>query len=181
MEVKNIEILNNKQIKKCSTKKLTEEKIRVDVKKWTFGRENYSHENQLNNIKTIIKNNYKHIDEITKIILQQINKKIYGYRQQDIIKKLFNNEKFITIVSIANKMIECNLKCYYCFGEMNVLYDISRETSQWTVDRINNDLGHNIDNFHLSCLECNLKKRKRDDKKFLFTKQMKLIKVDNSI
>ena len=44
---------------------------------------------------------------------------------------------------------------------MNVLYDISREMTQWSVDRINNDLGHDIDNYHLACLECNLKRRRR--------------------
>ena len=47
-------------------------------------------------------------------------------------------------------MVECELKCYYCKCEMNVLYDISREMRQWTVDRIDNDLGHNIDNYYLA-------------------------------
>ena len=75
-------------------------------------------------------------------------------------------------------MVECELKCYYCKIEMNVLYDISRELKQWTVDRINNDLGHNYDNYYLACLECNLKRRRRSDEKFLFTKQMKLVKID---
>ena len=75
-------------------------------------------------------------------------------------------------------MIECQLKCYYCQIELNVLYDISREMKQWTVDRINNDLGHNKDNFYIACLECNLKRRRRSDDKFLFTKQLKIIKSD---
>ena len=75
-------------------------------------------------------------------------------------------------------MVECELKCYYCKNEMSVLYNISREMKQWTVDRINNDLGHNVDNYYLACLECNLKRRRRSDDKFLFTKQMKLVKVD---
>jgi hypothetical protein len=59
---------------------------------------------------------------------------------------------------------------------MAVLYDISREMKQWTVDRIDNNLGHNNDNFHLACLECNLKRRRRTDEKFLFTKKLNLIK-----
>ena len=62
---------------------------------------------------------------------------------------------------------------------MFVLYDISREKNQWTVDRIDNDTGHRDDNFHLACLECNLKRRRRTDEKYLFTKQMKLIKRDH--
>ena len=74
-------------------------------------------------------------------------------------------------------MCDCELKCYYCLSEMNVLYDISRESKQWTVDRIDNDLGHNLTNFYLACLECNLTRRRRSDDKFLFTKQMKLVKL----
>ena len=147
------------------------------AEKWTFTTDDYSHDNQLNNIKKLIENKHKFTDQTTKIYLQQINKKIYGYKQQDITKKLLDNENFITLESVTNKMIECGLKCYYCHREMNVLYDISRESKQWSVDRINNDLGHNIDNFYLACLECNLKRRRRSDEKFLFTKQMKLVKV----
>ena len=124
----------------------------------------------------ISNNNLNYINDISKIAIQEINKKIYGYKQQDKIKKHFNEIVFINFGSIINKMIECELKCRYCKNEMNVLYDISREMKQWSVDRINNDLGHNIDNYHLACLECNLKRRRRTDEKFLFTKQLKIVK-----
>jgi len=77
-------------------------------------------------------------------------------------------------------MIECELKCRYCSTEMNILYDISREIHQWSVDRIDNDVGHNIDNYHLACLDCNLKRRRRTDEKFLFTKQLNIVKQDNT-
>jgi len=171
----------NKRVKsqQIEDHKKNKDKKRIAAENWTFTLDDYAYENQLNNIKKIVENNYQYIDQTTKITLQQINKKIYGYKQQDIIKKLLNNEIFITLESVTNKMIECDLKCYYCSCEMNVLYDISRESKQWSVDRINNDLGHNIDNYYLACLECNLKRRRRSDKKFLFTKQMKLVKVDN--
>ena len=157
--------------------KKNKDKKRVAAENWTFTTNDYAHENQLNNIKLILENGYKFTDQTTKIVLQQINKKIYGYKQQDIVKKLLNNDKLITLESVINKMIECELKCYYCTCEMNVLYDISREMKQWSVDRIDNNLGHNIDNYYLACLECNLKRRRRSDDKFLFTKQMKLVKV----
>jgi len=180
METKNIIFNdNNKRVKKNPLEhhKTNKEKKRVDAENWTFTPDDYACESQLNNIKNIVQNNYTFTDKTTKITLQQINKKIYGYKQQDIIKKLWNNENFITLESVINKMIETELKCYYCCCEMNVLYDISREMKQWTVDRIDNDLGHNIDNYYLACLECNLKRRRRSDDKFLFTKQMKLVKV----
>jgi hypothetical protein len=180
MEYKNI-ILNktvSKQIIENYKKEKT--KKRVESGNWKFTDDDYLYENQFNTIKNIHSNNYIHNNEISKITIQQINKKIYGYKQQDNIKKLFNNDKFINLESIINKMIECELKCYYCKTEMNVLYDISREMKQWTVDRINNDLGHNLDNFYLACLECNLKRRRRSDEKFLFTKQLKIVKRDET-
>jgi hypothetical protein len=126
----------------------------------------------------ISNNNLKYFDEVTKIVVQQINSKIYGYKHQDIIKKYLNKEKFLTFQSIIQKMIECELKCRYCKEEMFVLYDVSRELYQWSVDRIDNNVGHNIDNYHLACLECNLKRRRRTDEKFLFTKQLNIIKQD---
>jgi len=126
-----------------------------------------------------IRNGYKYIDDVSKIALQQITKKIYGYKQQDIIKKHFNDTEFITINSIIDKMVECELKCHYCSEPMNILYDISREAKQWSVDRIDNDKGHNLNNYFLACLECNLKRRRRNDDKFLFTKQLKLIKKED--
>ena len=92
---------------------------------------------------------------------------------------MLTESKFLTFESVINKMIECELKCRYCKNEMNVLYDISREMRQWSVDRVDNDVGHNIDNFHLACLECNLKRRRRTDEKFLFTKQLNIIKIND--
>ena len=177
MESKSIILTKNIKKQLIEDHKKNKERKRVVSENWTFTNEDFAYEKQFENIKTIQSNEYNYNDDKTKITLQQINKKIYSYKQQDIIKKHLNNDKFINLESIINKMIECELKCYYCKCEMNVLYDISREMKQWTVDRINNDLGHNIDNFYLACLECNLKRRRRSDDKFLFTKQMKLVKV----
>jgi hypothetical protein len=178
METKNI--MFTKNVKKQMYHDKKTEKKRVASDNWSFTNEDYLYTNQMKVIKNIKLNNFHPMDEISKISIQQINKKIYSYKRQDIVKKHFNNEKFIHFESIIDKMIECQLKCYYCKCEMNVLYDISREMKQWTVDRINNDLGHNLDNYYLACLECNLKRRRRGDDKFLFTKQLNLIKVNEN-
>ena len=170
-------------VKTTTKKKLIEQynkstnKKRIQTENWCFNKENYAYENQIKIIKKIFDNGYKSNDYVSNIALQQINRKIYSYKQQDIIKKRLNIDEFITAKSIINKMVECKLKCYYCSCEMNVLYDISREMKQWTVDRIDNNLGHNLTNYYLACLECNLKRRRRNDDKFLFTKQMKLVKL----
>lgn len=152
-------------------------KKRVETENWKFDVENYDYVNQIKMIKVIQTNNYIHNNDVSKIAIQQINRKIYGYKQQDINKKRLNELEFITFKSIIDKMVECELKCYYCSTEMDVLYNISRENKQWTVDRIDNDLGHNLTNYYLACLDCNLKRRRRSDDKFLFTKQMKLVKL----
>jgi hypothetical protein len=174
----------NKVVRKKAIKEHVKEKEknkkRVEAENWTFDVEYYAHEKQLNMIQEIVANNCNYTDNVSKIAVQQIHRKIYGYKQQDLIKKLFKECEFITFDSIVHKMIECQLKCYYCSTEMSVLYDVSREMKQWTVDRIDNDLGHNITNYYLACLECNLKRRRRSDDKFLFTKQLKIIKTDST-
>lgn len=171
-------VFNNKTKKHLIQQRNKEKnKKRVQTESWNFDPENYTYENQIKIIKKILDNNYKSCDYVSNITLQQINRKIYSYKQQDIIKNHYNSHEFITLKSIIDKMLDCELKCYYCSCEMNVLYDISREMKQWTVDRINNDLGHNLTNYYLACLECNLKRRRRSDDKFLFTKQMKIVKL----
>lgn len=170
---------NKYQIKKLNNNYVKETKKRVGSEKWTFSDEHFKYENQLKMIQDILNNNFNHTDDVSKIAIQEINKKISGYKQQDVIKKLLNKDEFLTFKSVINKMIESELKCRYCKKELSVLYDISREMTQWSVDRIDNDKGHNVDNFHLACLDCNLKRRRRTDEKFLFTKQLNIIKQDN--
>jgi hypothetical protein len=181
---------NNKyQINKYLNKKniVKEPKKRIVTEKWSFSDKYFDHNDQmkliyniLNKIEPELEEGEKESIKVTKILIQEINKKISGYKQQDIHKKKLNINEFITFESIIEKMIECKLKCRYCNENMNVLYDISRESKQWSVDRIDNDLGHNINNYHLACLDCNLKRRRRTDEKFLFTKQLKLVKKDEN-
>jgi hypothetical protein len=167
-----------KQYKGLIKKEKTQK--RVEAEKWTFTDEDYAYDNQFAIIKELYTNSHLTNDnhnKTYKTILQQINKKIYGYKHQDLHKNIFLEQEFITLPNVLQKMVDCELKCYYCQIEMNVLYDISREAKQWTVDRINNDLGHNTTNFYLACLDCNLKRRCRNDAKFLFTKQLKIVKI----
>lgn len=155
-----------------------EVKKRVSTDNWDFEVQQYTYANQMKMIIDISNNHLHSLDNVSKIAIQEINKKISSYKQQDKLKKKLCEEEFITFESIIHKMIECELKCRYCNSEMNVLYDNSREMKQWSVDRVDNDKGHNINNYHLACLECNLKRRRRTDEKFLFTKQLNIIKQD---
>ncbi len=177
----NITGQNNKyQMKKLIKERKTEPKKREVTKKWNFDEDNFNYDKQMKLINDISKMNLENNidDEITKIAVQEINKKICSYKHQDIIKKKLDINSFIDFNCVIDKMIECELKCRYCKCEMSVLYDITREMKQWSVDRIDNEKGHNKDNFHLACLDCNLKRRRRTDEKFLFTKQLSIVKKD---
>ena len=65
----------------------------------------------------------------------------------------------------------------YCKENCLIAYENVRENTQWTLDRINNDIGHSKDNVVICCLKCNLKRGTLNDEKFKFTKQMKIIKT----
>ena len=167
---------NKYQIKKLTQEKKTDKK-RVEIEKLNVPEEYFIFEKQVEILKNVL--NTEEDKNTSKIMLKQIEKKIYSYKQQDIDKKVLNNEKFIDIKYIIDKLIETGIKCYYCKCEMYILYKNVRDLKQWSVDRVNNDLGHNNDNIVLACLDCNLKRRRKSSDKFLFTKQLNIIKQDN--
>jgi len=172
---------NRYMIKKLTQNKALERK-RIKRAKWNLSQDELQFANQLKVINEMffdnLCDNKIYNNEMTKIITQQINQKITGYKNQDVIKNIFDVHNFIVFTDIISRMNNCELKCYYCKQEMVVLYDVSREMKQWSVDRIDNNKGHNKDNFHLACLECNLKRRNQSDDKFLFTKQLNIIQKD---
>ena len=148
-----------------------------------------SHEKQLEiiqdlqNNKTkddIIKDEIKNqsVIVIVKECIDSINKKIASYKQQDILKEKFNKEDFINFTDVISILNNCNLKCCYCESEVFILYEMVRECKQWTLDRINNDIGHNKNNVVISCLECNLKRRKTNKDAFMFTKNLKITREE---
>ena len=158
-----------------------EMKKRVVTQNWNFDNKWYEYSYQIQILKSINNNSNNINDEISKIMAQEINKKINNYKQQDLLKNRYDKEKFITFENVIKKIAATELKCRYCDCELAILYDISREMKQWSIDRIDNDQGHNNDNFHLACLDCNLKRRRRTDEKFLFTKKLNLIKQEQKI
>ena len=116
-------------------------------------------------------------EENYKIIQNIILSKLSGYKHQDNIKKRLNEESLIQLEEVLNIMKETNMCCYYCKQRVFLLYEVVREGSQWTLDRINNDIGHNTGNCVLACLKCNLQRRKTGADAFLFTKQLSISKI----
>lgn len=113
------------------------------------------------------------------IVKGEIVKKIASYRQQDILKKRLNTQRFIDYPYVKGLLIECNLTCHYCKDDTLILYETRRDMSQWTVDRIDNGIGHDVDNIVISCLKCNLQRRSQHADKFLQTKQLVITREDH--
>lgn len=111
---------------------------------------------------------------------QQIDHKLSGYKHQDVKKNIYDKSKFINFTQAIELLHLCNMTCAYCNENVVVLYENVREPYQWSLDRIDNYLGHNHDNLMVACLKCNLKRRRTNMDAFMFTKQMKLIKTDDS-
>jgi 5-methylcytosine-specific restriction endonuclease McrA len=171
---------NRYQIKKL-TREEVEIKKRKSSQKWGLTEEYFTVEKQNFILKVLYKQLTSNVAEMVdenflNVINSELNKKISSYRHQDIIKKLLDAEKFIDLNTVITKLYECNLECYYCKDKMFLLYEMAREMKQWSVDRINNDLGHNRDNIVMACLDCNLKRRRKGKDAFLFTKQLNIVK-----
>ena len=110
------------------------------------------------------------------VLLRVIKSKISGYRQQDIEKEIFNESSIITLDQTVEKLVESKLKCLYCNCNMKLFYKNQREPTQWTLDRKNNNLDHSNENTVISCLKCNLERRRRNMKDFKFSKQLSIVK-----
>ena len=178
-ETREIELISN-TTKNTKTEKQKQKRLVTTSKKWTFIESDYSKETQLS-ILTDIQNNTDNIKNpnFKTCVLQQINQKINGYKNQDIIKKLYLPTMFITFNRIIELLIKCNLDCHYCKKTVNVLYEVVREPMQWTLDRIDNNYGHNNDNVFIACLSCNLKRKTIYHERYVFTKQCeKVIKLE---
>ena len=112
-----------------------------------------------------------------KTALQQINKKISGYKAQDIGKNVFSINNIIDLSGVLQKMNDCKLKCFYCRKPTMLLYENVREPLQWTLERIDNKYGHNADNVEIACLNCNLRRRTMYHERFVFTKNLNIVKM----
>jgi hypothetical protein len=158
-------------------------KSRKEIEKMELPPDVFEWEQQCNIINNIY-SNLNNDEEITvcpnmiKIIKNQISHKVSNYKQQDILKKVFDKDKIISFEETIEKLKKSNIKCHYCHENVYLLYKFVREMRQWSLDRIDNSTGHNYDNVIISCLECNLNRRNKNSDSFLFTKQLKISKMD---
>jgi hypothetical protein len=132
------------------------------------------------------------------MIKGQIQQKIRGYKAQDLEKKLYHEDKFVQgdsvpcilqpknsrtlqdqrphefvdLSYVLNLLTESKLQCVYCHEPTRILYEHVREPKQWTLERIDNSLGHVVGNVQIACLICNLRRRTMYQERYILTKQM---------
>lgn len=178
-----------------------EDKMRIQTHTWEIDDGDLSHDIQLNILSYICLNlnndtdTSKPIDtckpadtsdeqfiltdtKYLNIFINNLKNKISSYKQQDILKKRFDKDNFTNFNNVVNLLHDSCLSCHYCKKEIFILYKRVKEMSQWTLDRIDNDLGHDIGNLVISCLKCNLKRRRINKTSFFLAKNMTVKKND---
>jgi len=174
---------------KPKRKSLKEKKIEPKEKKkrvitnhfaWKFTDADLTDENQWKLLNQVY-SEYNECERIHRWIVSQIKGKIYGYLGQDAEKgeKIVDPETAIkpNLSNILQKLVDSNIKCFYCKEKVRILYEYVRDNKQWTLERINNKEGHHINNVEIACLGCNLKRRTMFHERYVFTKQMTITKL----
>lgn len=148
---------------------------RLESKKW----ENVSYFKDMDMKKQIELLNRLYLNEAydgREFVEKEVQRKLASYKRQDLKNEIYDENYFIKYDDTLEKLVISKLRCNYCRCECKLMYESVREKQQWTLDRLDNDQGHNKDNVVICCLECNIKRGTLDDEKFKFAKQMKIIK-----
>lgn len=115
--------------------------------------------------------------EQVKWVLCQLEQKMDGYIRQDKEKaekaekrdqrkNTFVIHERITLYEALKKLQQEDYRCHYCRDLVRVIYQITRDKDQWTLDRIDNERGHDKDNLVVACYSCNIRRRKQNYHKF---------------
>jgi hypothetical protein len=152
-------------------------KIKKDAEKWDFHQNVYGEDMQKLVLKELCEESV--LCRESSIAKREIEKKLHSYKQQDIIKSRFSESEFISFENVIDELKNSKLLCHYCSCFMFLMYEHVREMKQWTLDRIDNSIGHNQGNVVVSCLKCNLQRRKTNQAAFLFTKNLNIVKSNN--
>ena len=173
---KTIEIngVNNKYMLK---KYIIKEK-NINIKKKFFFDKCFDHNCQKDLLNCCYLNNTNDKEEKKKILYKELNKKLLSYINQDKRKNRYDKLKFISLEELLEKLVASQLKCFYCRNKIFLLYEKSREPYQWTLERLNNNIQHQIDNLEICCYKCNIQRKNQNSQNFQKGKQMILIKKE---
>ena len=112
------------------------------------------------------------------VLFREIDAKRKAYIYQDKHHKIYDPRYTVTTDRIVELLVGAELLCHYCREICQVAYKESMCRRQWTLDRIDNNYGHNDANVVIACLDCNLKRGTMDAERFRMGKQFTFRKVE---
>ena len=168
--MKSIDITGKRNIDKIRNVKNPERKEAI---KWKLDDSYFTYNKQIQIINSLYLNQSQ---EQNILVMREISKKINGYKSQDIQKEILDLNRLISLDQAIEKLMLSKLKCFYCKENCELLYKNTLAKKQWTLDRINNDYGHNHDNVVICCLECNVKRGEMNSDRFKQGKEIKIIR-----
>ena len=109
-------------------------------------------------------------------IEKELKSKVNSYKQQDVKRKIYIPDKLIKVGEVGEKLLNSEGKCVFCSCDVLILYENVRKGNQWTLDRVDNDVGHSDSNTRIACLTCNLSRRRQNYDDFHWTKNLVISK-----
>ena len=111
-------------------------------------------------------------------LIREIDTKRKAYIYQDKHHNIYDPRFSITTDRIVELLVGADLLCHYCREICQVAYKEAMCRRQWTLDRTDNNYGHNDANVVIACLDCNLKRGTMDAERFRMGKQFTFRKIE---
>ena len=111
-------------------------------------------------------------------MIREIDMKRKAYIYQDKHHEIYDPRYSITTDRIVELLVAAELLCFYCREICQVSYKEAMCRRQWTLDRVDNNYGHNDTNVVIACLDCNLKRGTMDAERFRQGKQFTFRKIE---
>ncbi len=187
MDIKTI-VFEPAKTKPDKKEKQTHKRVITQDKRWSYISDDFEHDAQLKlAISALDSVSNGRVIECNKIrlVVRMLSDKLRGYRMQDLSKttvsskSLYSETEFIRLQQVIELLLRSNMMCFYCKDPVKIIYDEVRDPKQWTLERIDNERGHNYDNVEIACLSCNVRRRTMYHERYVLTKQMcKIIKSE---
>lgn len=175
-ELKHIVCIEGKRnVDKLSDKLIKAKKPqRARTMKWAIDDAFFNYDKQMEVLRRLI------ADDTTleerNFFKKEIKAKLDGYVRQDAENGIHDLSAFISLDATIELLLISRLRCTYCRECCELIYKDVMAPRQWTLDRVDNDQGHNSGNVSLACLACNLQRRTMDADRFKFGKQLRIVK-----
>ena len=98
----------------------------TNTNEWLECENKFTQEEQINILNDFFNDTLRD-KNLKKILQKEINKKISGYKNQDKLKNIYDENKFIQKKDALQLLYDSKLVCYYCRENMRLLYEIVKD------------------------------------------------------